>query len=257
MKIISITKLLTSFSISFATFSSSVILPNMLRAESIRPSKPITVAVKKVKDRSGAPWFKPTWPDKLANVLSTELASTGHFTVLERDDDAMAELREELEMSGINKKTAAKKNNLNQAKYIILASVNDFEESDSSGGGGGFGFRGVKFGKKKSTQTFYISFDLKVVNTSTGTIAFSRSIEGSATAESKGEAISFSGASGASIEQSKAETKGINKTRVIRKAINEMAAYLDCVLYLKDECIEVYNAKDQKRKEANDSMDFF
>ena len=257
MGLIAKAKRLSGVSLSIATLGSSFLFAKPLNAEGLRPSKPITVAVKKVKDRTGAPWFKPTWPDKLANVLSTELSSTGHFTVLERDDDAMAELREELNMSGINEKTAAKKNNLNQAKYIILASVNDFELSDSSGGGGGIGFRGIKVGGKKASQKFYISFDLKVVNTSTGTIAYSRSIEGSATAESKGQAISYTGSSGASFEQNKSETTGVNKTRVIRKAMNEMAAYLDCVLYLKDECIDVYNAKDQKRKEANDSMDFF
>ena len=257
MNVILKAKKIAGIGISIATFGSSLIFANPSTAEGIRPSKPITVAVKKVKDRTGAPWFKPTWPDKLANVLSTELASTGHFTVLERDDEAMAELREELAMAGINQKTAAKKNNINQAKYIILASVNDFELSDSSGGGGGVGFRGIKVGGSKAEQKFYISFDLKVINTSTSTIAYSRSIEGEATSKSKGQALSYTGSSGASFEQNKSESKGVNKTKVIRKAMNEMAAYLDCVLYLKDECIDVYEAKDQKRKEANDSMDFF
>ena len=49
----------------------------------------------------------------------------------------------------------------------------------------------------------------------------------------------------------------MNPTRVIRKAIQEISSYLDCVLYLKDECISEYEAKDEKRKQSNDSLDLF
>ena len=38
----------------------------------------------------------------------------------------------------------------------------------------------------------------------------------------------------------------------------EVAQYLDCVLYLKDECVDEYAAKDEARKEATkDSLDMF
>ena len=37
----------------------------------------------------------------------------------------------------------------------------------------------------------------------------------------------------------------------------ETAEYLDCVLYIKDECIAEYEAKDEKRKQSNDSLDMF
>ena len=36
-------------------------------------------AVIKVKDNSNAPWFKPSYEDKLRTILSTELASAGHL----------------------------------------------------------------------------------------------------------------------------------------------------------------------------------
>ena len=57
---------------------------------------PITVAVIKVKDNSNAPWFKPSYEDKLRTILSTELASAGHFTVLERDASTLKELKQEV-----------------------------------------------------------------------------------------------------------------------------------------------------------------
>ena len=47
-------------------------------------------------------------------------------------------------------------------------------------------------------------------------------------------------------------------SRAIRAAINEIAGYLDCVLYLKDECIAEYEAKEERRKRrSNDALDFF
>ena len=227
-----------------------------LSKKSLRVIKPITVAVRQVKDRSGAPWFKSSFPEKLANVLSTELTSTGHFTVLERDTEALAELRKELGMSGINQNTAVRKNNLNQAKYIILASLTDFEESTSGGDAKTIGYGGFQVGGGKKVSSFYVSFDLKVVNTSTGTIAYSRTIEGKASkvSKAKGTARNYNGIN---LRQSQKEAQGINKTRVIRKAMQEIASYLDCVLYLKDECIDIYKAKDLQRKESNDSLDIF
>ena len=48
--------------------------------------RPITVAVKKVKDNAGASWFRKSYEEKLATMLSTELTNSGHFTVLARED---------------------------------------------------------------------------------------------------------------------------------------------------------------------------
>ena len=63
---------------------------------------PITVAVIKVKDNSNAPWFKPSYEDKLRTILSTELASAGHFTVLERDASTLKELKEEVKKFSVH-----------------------------------------------------------------------------------------------------------------------------------------------------------
>ena len=58
----------------------------------------------------------------------------------------------------------------------------------------------------------------------------------------------------------KEEVEIVKKTvpsRAIRAAINEIAGYLDCVLYLKDECIAEYEAKEERRKRSTDALDFF
>ena len=227
------------------------------QSSSILSGKPITIAVRKVKDQANASWWKPSYEEKLADMLSTELTNSGHFTVLERDNAAMDELRKEMGLQGVNKKTAPKKNNLTGAKYIIVASLTDFQESGTKGGGNSIGFGGFGFGKKKETKEFYVSFDLKVINTSTGAIAFSRTIEGSAKEEKSGSA--FSGSyGGVSVGQNNESETKLPVGRAVRAAMVESSQYLDCMLYKKDECVAEYKAKDEKRKESTKgTLDMF
>ena len=110
--------------------------------------RPITVAVKKVQDNAGASWWRKSYEEKLATMLSTELTNSGHFTVLAREDDALKAIQEEMNMAGINKNTAVKKNNKTQARYIIIASLSDFNEQASSSKGGSINIMGFGGGKK-------------------------------------------------------------------------------------------------------------
>ena len=223
--------------------------PSMAQSGSVLSGRPITVAVRKVKDQAKPEWWKPSYEEKLADMLSTELTNSGHFTVLERDNAAMDELRKELNLAGANKKTKVKANNLTQAKYIIVASLTDFQESGSKGGGNSFGFGGFGFGRKKETKEYYVAFDLKVFNTSTGAIAYSRSIEGAAKEEKTGSSFS-GGYGGLSVGKSEESETKLPVGRAVRAAMVETAQYLDCVLYKKDECLAEYKAKDEKRKES-------
>ena len=225
-------------------------LPFQVKAQSsVLSGKPITVAVRLVKNQAGVEWWKPNYGEKMADMLSTELTNSGHFTVLERDNAAMAELRKELNLSGANKKTVAKKNNLTGAKYVIVASLTDFQEAGSKGGGQSVGFGGFGFGGKKKTKEVYLSFDLKVINTSTGSIAYSKTIEGTAKEESKSSGMS-GGYGGISAGSTSEEETKLPIGRAIRAAMVESSQYLNCVLYQKDSCIDEYKAKEEKRKES-------
>lgn len=224
---------------------------------SVLSGKPITVAVRLVKDQAGVEWWKPNYGEKLADMLSTELTNSGHFAVLERDDAAMNEIKEELNLAGTNKKTVAKKNNLTGAKYIIIASLSDFQEAGSKGGGQSIGFMGFGIGGKKQTKEVYLSFDLKVINTSTGSIAFSKTIEGNAKEESKGSSFS-GGYGGLSFGQSSEEETKLPIGRAIRAAMVESSLYLDCILYQKDSCVDEFKAKEEKRKQSTKgALDMF
>lgn len=219
--------------------------------------RPITVAVKKVKDNAGASWFRKSYEEKLATMLSTELTNSGHFTVLAREDDALKAIQEEMNMAGINKNTAAKKNNKTQARYIIVASLSDFNEQASESGGGGISIMGFGGGKTKKVIEYYVSFDLKVIDTSTAAIAYSRTIEGVAKAETTSSNAQAS-YGGIALNQQKSKETKAPVSRAVRAGMVEISEYLDCVLYQKDECVDEYQAKDDARKESTkDSLDMF
>ncbi len=191
--------------------------------------EPIVVAVTKVIDRSNAPWFKKSFEDKFKAILSTELASAGHFIVVERDPEALKELRAELSLfEGVED---IKEIKLVKPKYIIRAVLSDYKDN-------------------------YVSFDLKVINIKTAAIAHSRSIEGRVSNLSQKQSIKIN-KNNFRFEEEVEILERTVPSRAIRAAINEIAGYLDCILYLKDECLVEYEAKEERRKRSNNSLDFF
>ena len=192
-------------------------------------SEPISVAVTKVTDRSGAPWWKERFEEKLKTILSTELSSAGHFLVIERDNEALADIRNESLITG--ESDADPYLQMAKPKYIIRAYLSDYEDN-------------------------YVSFDLKVINVKTSAIAYSRSIEGTISNQIKNKSTSINTKNIKYREQTQIIKKTV-PTRAIRAAITEIAEYLDCVLYLKDECLDEYQAKEERRKRSNDSLDMF
>ena len=193
------------------------------------PSEPVSVAVTKVTDRSGAPWWKERFEEKLKTILSTELSSAGHFLVIERDNEALADIRNEALLTGESNVDPYIK--LAKPKYIIRAYLSDYEDN-------------------------YVSFDLKVINVKTGAIPYSRSIEGNISNQITNKKTSINTNNFRYSEQSQSIQKTV-PSRAIRAAITEIAEYLDCVLYLKDECLDEYQAKEERRKRSNDSLDMF
>ena len=192
---------------------------------------PVSVSVTKVTDRSGAPWWKERFEEKLKTILSTELSSAGHFMVIERDEEALADMEEERRLFSNNKSDDIISTQMAQPQYIIRAYLSDYEDS-------------------------YVSFDLKVINRKTSVIAYSRSIEGRINNEMKKESVAIR-ANNFSYNEASQTSKRVVPSRAIRAAINEIAEYLDCVLYLKDEWIDEYAAKEEKRKRSNDALDMF
>ena len=236
--------------------------PAVVHSESRNASinKPVVIAVRKFKNFAGdfaengvvegangekvrVGFWKPSYEIKLAEVLTTELANTGHFNIVERNN--LYEVFEEQSISGI-------KSNLKKANYIIIASLSDYipntAGSRSNSDGRVLIFR---TGKDRTEVDTYVAVDVRVINTSTGAIEFSRTIEGTTSSVAKADRSGLAlGLIDTTSEKKSYETT--SATRALRAALIKVVDYLDCQLYLKNECIAKYEAEDQKRKDSTE-----
>jgi curli biogenesis system outer membrane secretion channel CsgG len=213
----------------------------------------MSVAFAKEKPRVGvlrftndttAGWWSYSVGRDLQDMLSSELASTKAFQVLERKEIDAVLGEQELGKSGrIDKSTRAKMGKIKGAKYLVAGTVSAYEES-TSGTGGGIGIAGFSIGGKK--EKAYMAVDLKVIDTTTGEIVDARTVE----ASSSSGGLSLGGGVGIfSGNLSKYEKTPTGKA--IRACIIEIAEYLECSLIKgqDDSCMEEYNEKESNRKE--------
>jgi curli biogenesis system outer membrane secretion channel CsgG len=192
-------------------------------------------------DTSAAWWYGGAGRD-LAGMLTNELAGTGKFKMVERDKlDAVLEEQDLADSGRINKKTGAKIGKLTGAKYLVTATVSSYEES-VSGGGGGLSFRGISVGGKK--EDAYLAVDLRVIDTTTGEIEFTRTVE--ARASSGGLAVGvYRGGFGGNLSKYEKTPTG----KAIRAVIMEISEYLECAMVDQGDCMAEYQAKESARRE--------
>src|SRR5450755_134986 len=109
-------------------------------------------------------------------MLSNELSSSGDFHVVERQKMQNVLEEQNLAASGrVASGTGAKIGKLTGAQYLITGTVTAYQENTSSTGGG-LSFKGIGLGGKSSEA--YLAVDLRVINTETGDVDFSRTVEG-------------------------------------------------------------------------------
>ena len=220
---------------------------------------PVTVAVKEItNDATGTWWWSPSVSRKLTGMLANELKSTGHFTVVERQGLKKVLSEQELADMGITRQsTAPKKGIMTGAKYYVLGSVSDYRENtETKKGGGGINIMGFGQRKSKSSSSAYVAVDVRVVDTTTGEIAYARTIEGMAKSTSESKSSS-GGLYGISFNDSQSSTKKVPASKAVRAAMIEISEYLNCVLYLKNSCISEYDSKERRRREnTKDVLDF-
>jgi curli biogenesis system outer membrane secretion channel CsgG len=236
--------------VAIAIVGSSV---GMGTGAALAQSKP-TISVPSFKNETNWWWWKSSTSQELGDALSNELSATGHFKVVERQklQDVLSE--QELADLGLTRKgTGAKRGELTGAQYVVLGRVSAFEEgvSKKSGGlGGGFCLFGVCAGGsgQSSESEAYVAIDLRVVDTTTGEVMYSRTVEGRATdkSEAQGGSIGFRGLN---VGGNQAEEKKVPVGKALRSALIESTNYLSCVMYKKDTCVAEYQAKDTKRRQ--------
>lgn len=211
--------------------------------------KPV-VAVTEFTNQSGAGWWRGGVGYELADMLTNELSATRAFRVVERDQLRAVLDEQNLAASGrVAGDSGAEIGQLTGAQYLVTGIVSSYEEQTQSTGGG-ISFGGVSVGGKSSKA--YLSIDLRVIDTTTGEVAYTRTVEGT----SKGGGMSL-GLSRGGFGGSLASEKNTPAGKAIRAALVEATDYLECVMVKRSSrCMAEYDEKDDRRRErTRDAID--
>jgi curli biogenesis system outer membrane secretion channel CsgG len=205
-----------------------------------RSHRPV-MAVAEFHDNAGVAWWNTGVGWDLSDMLTNELADTGDFRMVERSKLQHVLGEQDLGASGrVSRHTAARIGKLTGARYLVMGSISSFQQNTQSSGGG-FSIGGISIGNK-STHA-YIAVDLRVVNTRTGEIEYSRTVE----AHTKGSGVSL-GLSHGGFSGHLNEQKKTPAGKAIRAVIMEASDYLSCVMVERDSCMKDYAAKERRRR---------
>jgi curli biogenesis system outer membrane secretion channel CsgG len=218
-----------------------LVLIIMIPAGVYASDKP-TVGVSEFNNDTSAGWWYGGAGRDLAGMLTNELASTEKFKIVEREKLGHVLDEQDLAASGrVNTKTAAKVGKLTGAKYLVMGTVSAYEEH-TQGGGGGLSFRGISVGGKK--EDAYIAVDLRVVDTTTGEVEYTRTVEARSGSYGLGVGV-YRGGFGGNLSKYENTPAG----KAIRGCLVEISDYLSCVMVDKDDCMNEYAAKEKARRD--------
>lgn len=203
-------------------------------------TKPV-MGVIEFTNRTSAGWWYAGVGDDLADMLTNELAALEKFKLVERAKLGAVLGEQDLALDGrVAKGSAAKAGKLTGAQYLVTGTVSAYEES-VKGTGGGIRVKGLGVGGSKGES--YIAIDLRVVNSTTGEIAHTRTVEARSSSKSIGVSAYTSGVGGNFAKMEKTPAG-----KAIRACIIEASEYLACVMVDKDGCVDEYAAKDATRR---------
>jgi curli biogenesis system outer membrane secretion channel CsgG len=205
------------------------------------------MAVTEFTNQSGAGWWRGGVGWELADMLTNELAATNAFRMVERDQLRAVLDEQNLAASGrVAAGTGAQIGQLTGAQYLVTGIVSAYEHNTKSTGGG-LSFKGISVGGK--SESAYLAVDLRVIDTTTGEVAFTRTIEGT----SKGGGMSlgvYRGGFGGNLASENNTPVG----KAIRAALVEATDYLECVMVTQSRrCMAEYDAKDDRRRDKTRS----
>lgn len=202
-----------------------------------------SMAVLDFRNSTRAYWWRTGVGRDLAGMLTNELASSRKFRMVERQKLSAVLSEQNLAASGrVSASTGAKIGKMVGAKYLVTATVSAYEE-DVSETGGGISYKGFSVGGKR--EKAYMAVDLRVIDSTTGEIVDTRTVE----ARTKGGGLKLgihrNGFGGA--------LKNENKTpagKAIRAMVAEISDYLVCSMVKQNRCLEEYDAKEEKRRDS-------
>lgn len=202
-----------------------------------------SMAVLDFRNNTNAGWWGSGVGRDLAGMLTNELASSKKFDMVERQKLASVLGEQDLAGSGrVSGSKAARMGKMVGAQYLVTATVSSFE-SNVNNTGGGISYKGISLGGKRNKA--YIAVDLRVVDSTSGRIVESRTVE----ARSGGMGLSVGlnrGGFGGSLANQKKTPAG----KAIRAVVVEISNYLECSMVKKDKCLKKFEAKEQKRRDG-------
>ena len=247
----------------------------ILSAQSSAFASP-TVSVPDFKNKAGRlSWWSDQVGKQLSDVLSNELSNAGVQVVERANVDAVLS-EQELADLGIVAKNArnnntAQRGNMRGAQFIVLGGVSSYEEGvQQKAGTKSTSFMGASSGGGSVESSAYIAVDLRVVNSTTGEVVASRTVEGTAKSTSKKQASSFDGSAlgnfvggmgnsrqaqmfsgiAGSMKSNSAEVEvnKVPKEKAIRAALISASDYVNCVLVVRGSCLAEFEAQERKRR---------
>ena len=247
-------------------------------AQNRQPAGRPSVSVPAFKNTVTQPtwWWQGPIADDLAAALANELQGMGTLQVVERKQlkDMLSE--QELAELGIVKKgpDAARKGQMRGARYIVLGTLTSYETNvEQKQAGSSFGL--LCFGKRnQEVETKdYVAIDIRVVDSSTGEVIGSRTVEGrasnTASASSSGVNLlpaaglalwmapnmgrtgqALTGAAGTlNFGNNQSQAQRTPAAKAIRAALIDASDYVSCVLVPQGDCLARFEQQDQQRRQ--------
>lgn len=221
-------------------------------------------------------WWQGPVADDLAAALANELQGTGTLQVVERRqlNDVLSE--QELAELGIVRQgpDAARKGQMRGARYLVLGTVTSYDSNvERRQSGNNFGLLG--FGKRNQELETkdYVAIDIRVVDSSTGEVIGSRTVEGraSSTANASSSGLSLLPAAGLALflapnmgrtgqaltgaagtlnfGNNQAQAQRTPAAKAIRAALVDASDYVSCLLVPQGDCLARFEQQDRERRQ--------
>ena len=254
--------------------------PTATLAQAQRTAAKPSVSVPDFKNTVTQPawWWQGPVAADLAAVLANELQGTGELQVVERSNVKAVLSEQEMAELGIVRRdgNAARRGQMTGASYIVLGTVTSYETNTAEkSSGSNFGLLGFRKDDVQLETQDYVAIDIRVVDSTTGEVVGSRTVEGRATnvASRKQQGVSLLPVAGAALllfpnmgrtgqvatgaagtlnfGSNSSEAQRTPAAKAIRAAISEASDYVACVLVPRGNCLARFEAKDQQRRERN------
>ena len=242
-----------------------------------------TVSVPDFKNSVTQPtwWWQGPVANDLAHALSNELSATGELQVVERNNTKEVLSEQQMAELGLVRKNgnAARKGQMTGARYIVLGTVTSYDSNvEAKSAGNSFGLMGFGKNQQQVETKDYVAIDIRVVDSSSGEVVGSRTVEGRASNGASAKETGFSllplagaallmapnmgrtgqvltGAAGTlNFGNSSSETQRTPAAKALRAALTQAADYVSCLLTPRGNCMAKFQAQDQLRRERTKTV---